>query len=90
MTAADQIAKYNGQLNYGGCCLVPESVAQCPECGALLYAETDCWVTDGGAPVIGSISVSCDIDVKMRHRYFQSDWMPIVDAVEKWCGATEG
>lgn len=80
---------YKGELNYGGSCLVPHEVANCPECGGQLVAQSYEYEVAGGTPTIGGVVVDCDLDPDYKHRYYQSDWQPVLDAVLKWCGAVE-
>ena len=76
-------------LLYGGSSYVPTDVAVCPECGAQLHAESTAWGTEHGEPDIGSLLVDCVDDPECEHRHWQSDWQPVIDAIEKWCGATD-
>ena len=76
-------------LWYGGSALVPVQVAICPECGAQLFAECTAWGTENGEPDKGAVMVDCVDDPDCEHRHWQCDWQPVVDAVEKWCGATD-
>jgi len=75
-------------LLYGGSLLVPPEVAVCPECGAQLFAESTAWGTEHGEPDQGAVMVDCVEDPNCEHRHWQCDWQPVVDAIEKWCGAT--
>jgi hypothetical protein len=74
-------------LLYGGNCPVPKTVAVCPECGGNLHVESGEWVEETGVPTSGGLHVDCEHEETERHRYWQSDWQSIIDAVEKWCGA---
>ncbi|MAW08341.1 MAG: hypothetical protein CME61_08715 [Halobacteriovoraceae bacterium] len=76
-------------LLYGGNALVPLSVAKCPECGAQLHAESTVWGAERGEPNTGDVMVDCTADPECEHRHWQCDWQPVVDAVERWCGATD-
>lgn len=78
------------KLKHGGHCDIPMAVATCPECGGALYAECQDWEEETGLPIYGSINVDCIIDADaMDHRYWQSDWQSVVDAVGRWAGAVE-
>lgn len=67
-------------------------VAECPECGGRLFMWCDEWECDTGKPV--GIHLDCEhepdfIDGRHRagefeHRWWQSDWQPVIDRVEKW------
>jgi hypothetical protein len=72
---------------YGGNCPVPKTVAVCPECGGALHVESIEWIEETGIPTSGGLSVDCENEENERHRYWQSDWQSIINAVEKWCGA---
>lgn len=74
-------------LEFGGSCLVPTDICTCPECGAPLWVESIEWNEETGAPTKGGLNVDCTEDKAGEHRYWQSDWQEIVDAVERWCDA---
>jgi len=75
------------ELLYGGHCSVPREIAVCPECGGTLHADVIGWETATGLPSKGDVNIDCEADPDCAHRYWQSDWQPIIDKVEKWCGA---
>lgn len=70
---------------------VPRDVAVCPECGGDLWVMAEAWETKTDCPVADSLTIECDKntygDGTFRHRWWQSDWQPVRDAVTKWCGA---
>ena len=68
---------------------MPMTVAVCPECGAELEAESTAWGAENGEPYKGELIVDCVADPECRHRHWQSDWQPVIDAIEDWCGATD-
>lgn len=89
------MSDYKGELHSQGVfgsrvSEIPGSISACPECGGKLFAEAIDHIIESGAPTTGGLNVGCiaDDDV-MMHRYWQSDWQPVVDAVAKWCGAEE-
>lgn len=70
---------------------IPDSVATCPECQSELYARCYAWHEDNGRPLASGVEVTCIADDEtMEHRYFQSDWQPIIDTVRGWCDAADG
>lgn len=74
----------------GGTCDIPPDVATCPECGSKMYAECVEWDMETGTPTTTGIMVNCVADdEEMEHRYWQSDWQPIIDAVNEWAGAVD-
>lgn len=82
--------RYIGQLDYGKSCLIPKSVAVCPECGGRLDAECIEWGAEDGKPSTSGLYIDCRKDRRrMEHKYWQSDWQSIVDAIGKWCGAED-
>lgn len=78
-------------LLFGGTCEVPDSVAVCPECCGTLRVTSESWDPDTGVPIAVGIAVDCIEDEKDieadEHRWWQSDWQPVIDVVRKWCGA---
>lgn len=81
-----------GSIREGRGLYVPESIAKCPECGDSLIAECTAWETDTGRPLATSIELSCMCDMRagtfeVNHRWSQSKWQPVRDAVVKWCDA---
>lgn len=76
-------------LWHGIGCYVPKVVAVCPECGGELTARSMQWDTETGQPDAEAIDIEC-LDYLSHlsgHRWFQSDWQPIRDAIVKWCEA---
>lgn len=65
---------------------MPKTVAVCPECGGNLHVESGEWIEETGVPTIGALYIDCENEESERHRYWQSDWQSIFNAVEKWCG----
>ena len=64
---------------------VPQDVAKCPECGSQLEACVDGWSEGSGH----SIDLLCKADEESEsaHRFFQSDWQPVTDAVKAWANS---
>lgn len=60
----------------------------CPECGGALYIEVTAWETETGIPIEEHIEVDCENDDveddDARHRWWQSEWMPVIDKVRAW------
>jgi ssDNA-binding Zn-finger/Zn-ribbon topoisomerase 1 len=75
-------------LWHGSGCYVPREVAECPECSGELYARSHSWIEETGQPIAEAIDIGCVNDPDCNHRYWQSDWQSIVDAIRKWCKAT--
>ncbi len=64
---------------------VPAAVARCPECSARLWVTVQVVDAETGDPM--EAQPDCIRDAgKMLHRYFQSDWQPVRDAVDRWVG----
>ena len=76
-------------LLYGNYETVPEAVVVCPECGSQLGCEAMQWETETGKPSKGALNVDCLGDPECEHRYWQCGWQPVVDKIERWCGATD-
>ena len=78
-------------LLHGGHTGLPPEIAICPECGANLYVYSHEWVDETGQPIATGLQVDCmleyDTDNEYMHRFHQSDWQPVIDAIRKWCGA---
>jgi NMD protein affecting ribosome stability and mRNA decay len=74
-------------LHHGSGCFIPTTVAVCPECGGELYAKSNQWVEATGQPIACDIDIHCHDDEHLTHRYWQSHWQPVIDAIRKWCGA---
>lgn len=75
-------------LWHGSGCYIPTTVAVCPECGGELYAKSLSWWAETGQPSANSIDIHCREDPDLNHRWHQSDWQPVRDAIAKWSGAT--
>lgn len=75
-------------LWHGSGAYVPREVAECPECGGELYAKAMAYVEETGQPVGTGIDIGCVKDPNLNHRWHQSDWQPVVDAIRKWSKAT--
>jgi hypothetical protein len=77
-------------LWHGGGVYVPRSVAVCPECRGELTARAMEWDTETGQPSAVGIEIDCLnflVHDGVGHRWHQSDWQPVRDAVAKWCKA---
>lgn len=74
-------------LTHGSGCYVPREVAECPECGGELHARAMQWDAETGVPDAESIDLDCIADRACRHRWWQSDWQPVLDKIRKWSGA---
>lgn len=74
-------------LLFGGHAEVPADVAICPECGGTLHARSMAWGDQSGVPLAAELQIDCVHEPSARHRWFQSDWQPVVDQVRKWAGA---
>lgn len=74
---------------------VPRTIAECPECGGGLCVVANAWDEETGQPTGSALQIECEHDdpesddESLEHRWWQSDWQPVVDAVRKWCGASE-
>jgi hypothetical protein len=68
---------------------VPKQVAVCPECGGELTARATEWVAGTRQPTESGVEIDClaDMEREFEHRYWQSDWQPVRDAITKWCKA---
>lgn len=71
---------------------VPEQIAVCPECGEGLIAECHEHEAESGRPIATGIEVQCLCRVRagsfeVNHRWHQSQWQPVRDAIAKWCDA---
>lgn len=75
---------------FNGITLVPRTVAECPECGAKLRARSHAWDEESGRPLASELQIDCVKESGRRpHRWWQSDWQPVIDAVRKHCNAIE-
>lgn len=56
---------------------------RCPECGARLVAEINQRALDG---IIrdGDFSLHCEADTGDGHRWWQSEWQPVISKAEVW------
>lgn len=80
----------------GKSCDVPRAVAVCLECGHSLHVSCNAWDEETGQPHGADLQIDCenekwfddDEDKGFEHRWFQSDWQSVVDAVRKWADAT--
>lgn len=76
----------------GKSCDVPVSVAVCPECGHKLHVYCWSWVVETGQPYGDELQIDChNIAIwdneEDCHKYRQSDWQGVVDAIRTWVGA---
>lgn len=80
-------------LWHGKSCEVPKDVAVCPECGGELYVYCHGWHTDTGQPIAADLQINCEVeewileddeDAETGHKWWQSDWQPVRDAIVKW------
>lgn len=79
----------SGPIDFGKGCYVPRDVATCPECNADLTVRSFSWDAETGKPHRAGIDINCDKDPNLKHRWWQTDWQPVVDAIRKWTGAAE-
>jgi hypothetical protein len=73
---------------------VPESVAVCPECRGRLALNVDEWESETGRPTEGGVTIDCEREPDLddhspeakdaEHRWWQGEWMPVVDRVTAW------
>lgn len=75
------------RLLNGGACQLPDGVAECPECGGYLHVRSIAWDAATGLPLASALEVECEDDENIEHRYWQSDWQPVRDAVARWAKA---
>lgn len=66
----------------------------CPECGGKLFASVHESDAETGLPTTCGIQIDCENenwndDETWNHRWYQSDWLPIVEFVNQWAGAIE-
>jgi hypothetical protein len=56
-----------------------------------LFAIAHEWETATGTPTVEGLQIDCeketDEDEETNHRWWQSEWQPVRDAVAKWAGA---
>jgi hypothetical protein len=79
-------------LLFGGSTDVPDTVAKCPECGGDLAANSMQWDAETGQPDAAALEIVCIADARELtciHRWHQSEWQPIRDAIVKWCKARQ-
>lgn len=86
------IASPRDDLWGGKSCDVPVSVAVCPECGHKLHVYCWSWVEETGQPYGSDLQIECSHfdtfdDESDWHRYHQSEWQDVVDAIRTWAGA---
>jgi hypothetical protein len=73
-------------LLFGGECDVPMYVAKCPECSSQLRAVSEEWEMEAGLPTM-SLLVGCKKNMEhdeIIHRYWQRDWQPVIDVVQRY------
>lgn len=65
--------------------IVPREIATCPECGGTLYWQATT------RDILVDMMLECeserdedDEDETDRHRWWQSDWQPIIQKVKTW------
>lgn len=81
----------------GGNMPVPATVALCPECGSSLHVHSNEWDTETGVPTPEGLQIDCVAECEaigqtfydVSHRWFQSDWQPVVDEVREWASVSE-
>jgi len=69
---------------------IPKHVEVCAECGGELVAIINAIEKATGRPVGSEVEIDCENHWRLLdggHRYWQSDWQPVRDAVEKYLGA---
>ena len=74
-------------LYHGSGCYTPKTIAICPECDGELYARSFAWDEETGRPIGSALDINCREDPELNHRWHQSDWQPVIDAIRKWCNA---
>lgn len=85
------------ELRYGGLAYIPAHVAKCPECASRLYVTSEEWDAATGEPTYFGLALACfEEQLSLEdaatdpskypnvHRWYQSDWQPIRDAVADW------
>lgn len=85
----------NGERNTG--VFAPAEVAVCPECGNAIVVQSHAWDDLTGLPLAAELDISCvndpmhamDSDPGDWHKYRQSDWESVVDAIRKWTCSIE-
>jgi len=56
-----------------------------------LFARSHAWHEVDGQPLASAIEIDCIVDAEeCNHRYWQSDWQPVKDAIAEWCDAAKG
>jgi hypothetical protein len=63
------------------------AIAVCPECYGSLVVRNQSWDAETGKPYAADLQIDCTRDPHERHRWWQSDWQPVVDLVREWAGA---
>jgi hypothetical protein len=67
---------------------VPGSIAECPECSKTIVVMSHAYDEETNQPIGSALQIEC-VDDESGHRYWQSDWQPVVESVRKWCGASD-
>ncbi len=96
------MSEYPKELLEHGVCEVPRFVAICPECQSTIYVEVTEWDTDTKRATYCGIDLNCNAEEQalmdweqaedgtpfseVAHRWHQSEWQPVRDAVAKWLG----
>lgn len=70
---------------------VPLNVAKCPECGDVLIAMFHSIESASNRPTRGGLVLECGSEMEfgsddVRHRFWQSDWQPVIDRVCAYYG----
>jgi hypothetical protein len=89
MNEQSNLSRRSTALWHGKGCFVPKDIAVCPECGSELSARAMAWDSETGQPHAESIEIDCqyDADGEHWHRWHQSDWQRVRDAITKWSKA---
>lgn len=80
------------QIKFGGGIEVPRDIAICPECSSSIYLYCWEWDSETGEPNADGFQIECpgeafyedESEEKYTHRWWQSDWQPVVDKLSKW------
>jgi hypothetical protein len=59
------------------------------ECGGKLIVASHAYDEATGTALASDLQIDCANEYRLRHRWWQSDWQPVVDVVRKWVGAIE-
>lgn len=64
---------------------------RCPECGGTLLVDVTEWESETGRPTECGVEIDCqhnnygdEEEDGFDHRWWQSDWMPVLDALSAW------